>query len=222
MPVVGLLAEGPTDAMVIEAVVANIRPDVRIIPLLPEMDASGIMAATPNSHGYGWTGVRSYCASIRDGLEEFLRSITSEPLDGLLVHVDCSMAHNVGLQHPCPQAMTTATALSNLVQTTWLQLRGPLSNFIVVTPSMEIEAWVVAALGLQRRSPAPLECDPDITMELVHAKILKMKRDRHGVQAPKKAQRTYVDMKPRIAAGTPAIVSQCTTAAAFAAALARL
>lgn len=217
MPVIGILSEGPTDATVIEAFIEARLPGAVCLRLHPEVDESGMMQASAGGTGYGWRGVQSYCEMIRDDLDAFLTSVRDQPLDALIVHVDASMADKVGAERPCPQSVDTAMALSAVIRQDWLNLTMPRTDVVVVTPSKEIEAWVVAALALPRASIVHIECDWDVAMELVRAKILKKK---DGV--PKKSQVAYRDMAPGITKGVPAILRECPTAVLFDADLSRI
>lgn len=210
MLVLGLISEGPTDAAVIGAVLSGICSDFRIHPVHPELDESGIMQDGPNEHGYGWRGIKAFCEAIHDNITEFLASIASEPLDGLLIHVDCSMAHNVGAEHSCPSPLTTANALSEVIQGQWLSLTVPRSDVLVITPSKEIEAWIVAGLCAPRARMIPIECDFNIAAELIGIGLVKRKNGEL-----KKSQRKYIDKKADIATAAYRIINGCETAKLF-------
>jgi hypothetical protein len=108
-------------------------------------------------------------------LESFLSGVPGLPLDLLVIHVDCSMAHNLGISHPCPPADATSNALREAVTRGWLG-RDPLPGFVILaTPSLSTDAWIVAALDPPYEGSVPLECDPNADRELVRRRLLRLR-----------------------------------------------
>src|SRR5262245_57146927 len=114
MPVVGIVAEGPTDALVFEGIISELDPAIRTIRLHPP----AILGAPG-----GWKSVRSWCRQTAPRLQSFMQAYLPK-LDVLVIHVDCSMAHNENALHPCPPAHNTANSLRAVVISKWLQLPG--------------------------------------------------------------------------------------------------
>lgn len=135
---VAIVAEGPSDLILLERLVREIHPSSEVVRVQPE--------ATLGSFGSGWTGVRAWCNEFRDSLEDFLTLDDERPIDRLIVHVDCSMAHNVNAQRPCPPASTTADALRDVVLRDWLQLQAQPEWLILATPSTSTDTWLAAAI----------------------------------------------------------------------------
>jgi hypothetical protein len=165
---VGLVAEGPSDWLALEELIRTVVPDVDFQHLRPDMT---LTSKSP----HGWKGVRAWCREMAPLLETFLSGVQDLRLDLLVIHVDCSMAHNLGISHPCPPAEATSNALREAVTRDWLR-RDPLPDFVVLaTPSMSTDAWIVAALDPPYQSKVPLECDPNAERELVRRRLLRLR-----------------------------------------------
>jgi hypothetical protein len=165
---VGLVAEGPSDWMALEELIRTVASDVEFLHIRPDMT---LVSKSP----HGWTGVRAWCREMGPLLETFLTGITGLPLDLIVIHVDCSMAHNLGISHPCPPADATSNALRQAVTRDWLG-RDPLPDFVVLaTPSLSTEAWIVAALDPPYQGRVPLECDLNVERELHRRRLLPLK-----------------------------------------------
>lgn len=165
---VGIVAEGKSDWLALEELMRAVHPDVTFMRLRPEM--------TPDSHSpNGWKGVRAWCRQEGSRLEALMTGVVGQPIHLLVVHVDCSMAHNVAALHPCPPARDTADALREVVARDWLG-RVPLPTFIVLaTPSWTTDTWVTAALEPPYSGGQPLECDQNVDRELHRRRLLPMK-----------------------------------------------
>jgi hypothetical protein len=198
---VGLVAEGPSDWLALEELIRTVVTDVDFLHIRPDMTL-----ASKSPHG--WKGVRAWCQQMGPLLESFLSGVLGLPLDLLVVHVDCSMAHNLGISHPCPPADATSNALREAVTRDWLG-RDPLPGFVVLaTPSLSTDAWIVAALDRPYQGSVPLECDPNVERELVRRKLLRL---RDG-EVKKPASR-YQPLAERMAQKINEVCAACPEAA---------
>ena len=160
---VGIVAEGITDFMVLEEVMRSIHPTIEFDRLHPGKPALA-------SLGQGWTGVRRWCERYGNQLETLLLDVPSLPLHLIVIHVDCSMADQVGAERPCPPPANTAQALTEIVQKSWLQ-RDPRPEFVVfAAPSKAVEAWIAATFKEPYKNLADIECDKAVEDEFVRRK----------------------------------------------------
>jgi hypothetical protein len=150
---IGTVVEGPTDRLVLEAVLNEICPgEHRFFPLQPTM--------TFGETGTGWKGVRRWCRETwqREGasLEKILSGDTGSPLDLLVIQVDADIAAEPDLQEgeetpiqnvqqPCPPAAATANQLARII-VRWLQVEDFPPKVILAIPAQDTENWTFAAL----------------------------------------------------------------------------
>lgn len=216
---VGVVAEGPTDFILIREIVSRILGTNVVMRLLqPE----GSIAFGPV--GGGWTGVFGWCkqAASRGSGQLGSDSLLWSNLDVLVVHVDCDVAdvsYRAGnverdLRHgalpcavPCPPAATTADALTGVILSWCGELVRP-PRLVFCLPSKATEAWVMHALFPDDpvASSAGFECFPDPAARLG--------------QQPKavriaKRQSDYRDNADAFGSRWPAVVDRFQQAARF-------
>lgn len=152
---VAVVAEGPTDKIVIGAVVSRVFGDRPFIlrQLQPEeSQAFGLM-------GTGWGGVYRWChqATTRAGgaIHNDLLFLT---YDLLILHLDADVAgknyadygitdeaDDLPCSQPCPPPEGSTNALRN-VMLRWVGEDVVPPNMVLCTPSMSTETWVLCAL----------------------------------------------------------------------------
>ena len=149
LPVVGIVAEGPTDVSVLRAVIeAVVGAEVEARLLQPEAcDTYGNFG----DRGPGWKGVRAWCTQMRDefgAVANFLGPGYGNEIDLLVVHIDADVASDseIGCERPCPPAESTVEALDEIVLR-WLGLAQRIPSLVLAVPSRSMEAWVLAALA---------------------------------------------------------------------------
>jgi hypothetical protein len=195
---VGIVAEGPSDWLVLKEVMKAVHPDIEFVHLQPDQTLA-------NRRPNGWKGVRAWCREFGPQLETFMTGVGS-PLHLLVIHADCSMAHNEGAEHPCPPA----AALRDIILTSWLG-RNPRPHFLVVaTPSKTIDAWVVATLDPPYANLAAIECDIAAEDELVCRKYLRRRDGEVKKQAAK-----YQPLAIRVGLQLHDVCNLCPQAAVF-------
>ena len=166
---IGIVAEGKSDWLALEELMKTIHPDVDFVRLRPDMNPLASRSS------YGWKGVRAWCQQEGGRLETLLAGVIGSPIHLLVIHVDCSMAHNVDALHPCPPARATADALRETLIRDWLG-RPSLPDFVVLaTPSRTTDSWIVAALDPPYAGNEPLECDDLAERELVRRRLLRLR-----------------------------------------------
>jgi len=200
---VGLVAEGPSDCLALEEMIRTVEPEADFLRIRPDMT---LVSRSP----HGWTGVRAWCREMGTLLESFLSADPGLPLHILVIHLDCSMAHNVGADRPCPPADATSGTLREIVIGEWLG-RASLPGFIVLaTPSLSTDTWIVAGLEPPFLGEIPLECDPQAERELVRRRLLRL---RDG--EVKKPAAKYEPLAKQMAQGIDKVCMSCPEAARF-------
>lgn len=153
---IGTVVEGPTDRLVLEAVLDRVLPgdsrDHRYFPLQP--------TSTFGQTGTGWKGVRRWCRQTWGGpgsrLELIISGSTGPPLDLLVVHVDADIAGepdllnnddepNPDIQQPCPPVNATTDQLRRVIMR-WLRCKTLPPQVILAIPAQDTESWTFAAL----------------------------------------------------------------------------
>jgi hypothetical protein len=153
---IGTVVEGPTDRLMLKAIVRAICPgEHRFFDLQPAGQSD-----TFGETGTGWKGVRRWCRESwkRSSLEDIVYADPSAPLDILIIQLDADIALELDLQDeideqivpvysPCPPIACTAQNIKQIVAV-WLQI--PLESLprqvIYAIPSQDMENWLFAAL----------------------------------------------------------------------------
>jgi hypothetical protein len=176
---IGVVSEGSSDWVVLEAFIRSVLgEDVEFQRLVPEQPAGQPV------QGGGWPAVRAWCLEWGSKLEALMRGVEGQDLHLLVIHVDCSMAQNVGARHPCPPAKTTADALRSVINSSWLGRPTQPPYLVLATPAQATEAWLVAALVPPYGRLASVECRVDVENELVARRILSRRPGGGGVRKP--------------------------------------
>ena len=199
---VGIVAEGPSDWIVLEEVMKAVHAEIEFVRLQPDQ--------TLTSLGQGWRGVRAWCTENGPRLELLMTGLTGRPLHILVIHADCSMADKAGAAHPCPPASDTALALGEIIEVRWLG-RAPRLDFVVIaTPAQSSDAWAIATFDPPYANLAGIECDKAVEDEFIRRKLLKRKNGQ-----VKKPSRIYEAIAARIGQSIDLICSHCLQAETF-------
>jgi hypothetical protein len=212
---VGIVAEGPTDMFVLEEIMKTVVADIEFVRIQPNETLS-------SPFGHGWLGVKKWCKRYGLNLEAYLIDTPSRELDLLVIHADCSMAHNESTDRPCPPAADTAEALKQVIGLSWLG-RDPVPDFVVLaTPAMTSDAWVAAAFEEPYPNLSAIECDKAVEDEFVKRKIFRRKarfRMRDGRKIKeiqvKKDTALYGPMAVRCGQAIDSVCIHCPQAEAF-------
>lgn len=223
---IAVVAEGPTDFIVIEAALRSILGDrqAHFRLLQPEECAAFEGMSSFGPAGGGWRGVYNWCQKAIERTSGNLEDdyVFSE-CDLLIMHLDADVAAqtNPGLKgrykddlpcaKPCPPAYNTTNALRGRLLG-WCSLDTVPPGMVLCTPSKSTEAWVVAALfPTDREACKPSwECFRDPASRLAQQKKGKGTRIRKSMEA-------YRSRATEISTEWPRLESQLTEAARFSA-----
>lgn len=214
-----LVAEGPTDQIIIEAALkAIIRCPFVITRLQPE--------ETRPEMGAGWGGVLKWCHDISKQHHDILDThplLSFRPVDLIILHIDAdvsdksygdcglsypemSMAHSwkpLPCRMPCPPSVNTCNELQQTLKS-WLDpvIPGPKTTMCI--PSEAIDTWLLVAV--HNSHMANVECQPDPDTSL--AQLPKSKRI-------KKSKFAYSNAADLITTRWNLITSCCQQALSF-------
>lgn len=168
---VAVVAEGPTDKIIVEAAISNLFGDRPFI--LRQLQPEESLAFGPT--GAGWGGVHRWCrqASARAG-----GPIRNDPLfltyDLLVLHLDAEVAgenyanaritdpaNDLPCSQPCPPPDASTNALRR-VMLRWIGETDVPPKTVFCTPSTMTETWVLCALypAVVATIPGNVECFP--------------------------------------------------------------
>ena len=215
---VAVAVEGPTDAIVLEAILNALLPNTEFVPHRLQPEESLAFGGT----GVGWAGVYRWCRqSVSEGGGSVSGSSVMLHYDVLIVQVDADVAsktyssggirdvprNDLPCEQPCPPPSRTTDALRKVVLN-WLGESNTPSRVVLSTPSKNIEAWVLAAVlpnnHLVQRDD--WECRPNPEDQL--RALPKAKRF-------KKRQDDYRDKQEEIENGWPDVSTRLTEAGRF-------
>ena len=190
---IALVAEGPTDGIVIEAALQAIlyKRSFILKQIFPEgSDTFGEM-------GTGWAGVYRWCRqSARRGGALSGDALLFQNYDLLVLHLDADVAgdsyargsitptaadHTLPCAQPCPPAADTVNAIRRVLLS-WCGETTTPPRTVFCTPSKSTEAWVIAALFPADKSmKSDIECYADPASRLAQqpakTRIRKNRRD---------------------------------------------
>lgn len=219
---VALVAEGPTDAVVIEAALkALLHRSFVLTQLQPEL--------TRPRMGAGWGGVLRWCHDFAErGFARFEDDPTLPGFDLFVVHVDADVHERayadvsqdvartararswpeLPSDVPCPPATNGAEVIRRCVLS-WAGLpeRGP--RTVLCVPSKAIDAWLVAAAFEEGHALLTgLECNRTIESRLAALPV---------GQRIKKTRPSYLEHQKAVTAAWPVVRARCTEADRFSA-----
>ena len=216
---IALVAEGPTDYVIIEAALKAFLPQPFILTQLqPE--------ATKPEIGGGWGGVLKWCSMAG---ERFQGPIDQDPtlvdFDLLIIHLDVDVAtfnyadcgENIALlaqqkswanlpcAQVCPPVGSTVQALQTVI-TSWLG-QASLGGTVLCLPAQSSGTWLAAAL-LDAAHPLLTNAECDITVESRLAQLPKSQR-------VKKSRREYMQHAAELTNKWADVKNMCSQAGQF-------
>lgn len=171
---IALVAEGPTDRIVINAVLEALFPDRSFV--LKQLHPEGSVAF--GTLGTGWAGVYKWCKqAARCGKGRLSGDkLVFQNFDLLLLHLDADVAGDcyangsitpessdgsLPCEKLCPPASATTNALRSVLLS-WCGETATPNRTVICMPSKSTEAWVVASLFPNDLSVKKgIECFPD-------------------------------------------------------------
>jgi hypothetical protein len=170
--------EGPTDAIVLRAILSSVLTDREFEFQTLQPEGSAAFGSEPlGETGAGWVGVYRWSRqSAREGGGSVSGSSVLDFHDVLIVHVDADVAgktyssggirdagrQDLPCEMPCPPPAATTNAMQAVILG-WLGEPVRPLRVVLCTPSKSTEAWVLAAICLANRMVArdDWECRPD-------------------------------------------------------------
>ena len=159
---VAAVVEGPTDSVVLQAILEASLPGVEFeFQTLQPEESAAFGVPHFGKTGGGWPGVYRWSCQAVDEADGAVRdSVVFSNHDILIVHVDADVAtktyasghiydspeDDLPCDRPCPPASDTTNALRSVVLN-WLGEASMPPRMVFCTPSMNMEAWVVASVS---------------------------------------------------------------------------
>ena len=161
---IALVAEGPTDWVVIQAGLKALLPSQAFDLKLLQPETSAAFSGGFGSSGSGWGGVYRWC---RQAVARHQSTLSDDPLfrhyDLLIMHLDadvagktyaqaniedwldCDLSCDLPCEMPCPPVDGTTDKLCQVILG-WLEEPCAPDKMIFCIPSKSTEAWVMKAL----------------------------------------------------------------------------
>lgn len=219
---VAVVAEGPTDAIVIAAALKALLPRPFVLTQLqPE--------PTRPKLGTGWGGVLRWCLDFATrGHARFEDDPTLPGFDLFVVHIDADVAEKryadvsaeiaeIAGQRawptlpnviPCPPPTGSADAMRACLLA-WVAMQAPGPKTVLCVPSKAVEAWLAAAtVDAGHALLNGLECNLNVESQL---KVLPV------AQRIRKSSRDYRARERDITEAWPVVRQLCTQAERFSA-----
>jgi hypothetical protein len=216
---VAVVAEGPTDFIVIEAALKAIldRPFIAIA-LQPE--------ATQPQVGQGWCGVLKWCRALTArGCNTPEDDVTLPGFDLFVLHIDADVADcqygDCGPELatlvqgmpplPCSQPCPPPDAACNQMRLrllAWLGATAIGQRTAICVPSKAIDAWLAAAsLPMGHALLTSLECNKNLSAQLANLPLQQ--------RIKKKSRSEYLRHAPMVTSRWNLVRALCTQAARF-------
>lgn len=215
---IALVAEGPTDSIIIEAALKAILQNPFVITQLQPEETLPAM-------GSGWCGVFKWCQQFSQrGTQSIETDWALNQYDLVIVHLDADVADkrydDCGISmtrptsglgqlpcaEPCPPADATVTALQQVLLS-WLGIPATGQKSLFCIPSKSIEAWLAAAcLHKGHQLLNHIECNGALETQL---SVLPK------TQRIKKGKVRYRDLADKVTHNWPQIKSICSQAQVF-------
>ena len=220
---VAAVVEGPTDAIVLQAILTAVLPgrDFDLQRLQPE-ESLAFDTVSFGETGSGWGGVYRWSRQFaREGGGSVSGSSALTYHDLLIVHVDADVAgkryadgniqdapsEDLPCEEPCPPPEDTTDALRAVVLN-WLGERNCPPRIVLCTPSKSTDAWVVAAVWPENKQVLrpDWECRPNPGDQLTALPLGRRFE---------KSQSDYRQRSVELTEGWPSVSQGLTEAARF-------
>lgn len=228
---IGTIVEGPTDRLLLKAIVDEICPGEHEYLDLQPAD----VGESFGERGSGWKGVRRFCIDIWQQLSANVADfIIDYQLDLLIIHIDADVAIERDLQEglastvkdllqPCPPITLTTAKLREVVAK-WLNLERAdqlPARIVLAVPAQDSENWVFAALFPEDTlcKSHDYECIHRSTSQQHPAYLLtlanygRILRRKEG--KIKKSRRSYQQILPHGVSAWDKVCAACSQAQAF-------
>ncbi len=220
---IAVAVEGPTDAIVLEAILNALLPSTEFEFQTLQPEGSAAFDSSPfGETGVGWVGVYRWSRqSVLEGGGSVSGSSVLSYHDVLIVQLDADVAgrtyssgsiqdapyQDLPCEKPCPPPERTTNALRRVILN-WLGERKCPLRVVLCTPSKNIEAWVLAAVSpdnpVIRRKDWECRTNPE-------RQLGALPQQRRF----KKSQEDYRSKQGEIAAAWPDVSARLTEATRF-------
>ena len=209
--------EGPTDAIVLQAVLSALLPDTDFEFQTLQPEGSVAFDSAPSGiTGTGWVGVYRWSRqSAWEGGGSVSGSSALSFHDVLIVHVDADVAgktyasgsirdapcEDLPCEEPCPPPDRTTNALRAVVLN-WLGEHECPPRIVLCTPSKSIEAWVLAAVwpenDVVRRDDWECRPNPEGQLGALPRRRRFKKRPDHYLRKQREIEKAWPKVSARL------------------------
>ena len=203
--VAALVCEGQTDVPILREMIRELWPSIELVlALQPEMDE------TERARGRaGWSEVKSWCKQRASQLDEVLNPFVGDRIDILLVALDLDIAIEAGIADPPQSPGPYESKRLRASMRRWLLSPGKKhlpASVVLSTPTMAIEAWVVAVLFPKQSHPESLSNPAEFLVQ--KHKLRPSPRD----QKPWKEMHIYRTFASQVARNLKRVRTNCPEA----------
>ena len=226
---IGTVVEGPTDRLLIKAIINKLYPvEHEYLDLQP-----ADVGESFGERGTGWKGVRRFCFDVWQQLNANVANfIIDYQLDLLVIHIDADVANDFqegtalpvkNILQPCPPIALTITNLREVIAK-WLnfdrasQLPPPV---VLTIPAQDSENWIFAALFPDEElcQNHDYECIHPLNSQQHPAYLLTLSKYgsvlRRQQGKIKKSKRKYLAILPDVTNSWDRVCAICTQAQSF-------
>ncbi len=151
---VAIVCEGPTDRVIIEAVLDHYLDDYEPVPIQPPIANIG---GDAGPLGGGWKGVRTWCSQEATGPGGLSTILANADLLVIQTDADAASDPEISNVQPCPPPTDTADEVRALLLG-WVGLQQVPERVVLCVPAMGSETWVLVGLFPDDSSTTP--CTP--------------------------------------------------------------
>jgi len=220
---IALVAEGPTDKIVIEASIRRLLGDTPFI--IQQLQPEESLAFLDPRLGTGWGGVYRWCQkAIKRSRGNIQSDILFNTYKLLILHLDADvgsqtyteagiedLANDLPCARPCPPPSDTTNPL-RAVLLRWIGLPNDPPSILFCTPSVNTEAWMLSALYQSDAiaTGGQIEC-----YVATQSRLQSKPAAGRVISGGKKQVMRYKERAKDIAAAWEVVRARCTEAARF-------
>lgn len=224
---IGLVAEGKTDQIILEAAISAILNRPFVLTLLqPETSCPFGGAGT---FGGGWAGVYRWCRQLVSMSQPIGFDASLASFDLIMIHVDADVAgmryeeanisdgpNDLPCESACPPVSDSVNALRHVVAgwLGWPPSTAPPPKWVFCIPSKCTESWLIAGAfpATQTKEILPnLECHSQLADWLSSRPLNEGRLIKGGKKQPTK----YRELASRISGNWACVSARCSQAARF-------
>jgi hypothetical protein len=207
-PRVALIVEGPTDAIVIRAILPNIVEEFEVTVIQPERTAIG---GDFGEFGGGWRGVLRWCEGV-NGIGGPSQSPTFANSDIVIVHLDADVSDEPEVscrKPPISGKRPFSPTVDALRAVVVAQIGSPDPKLVLCIPHEATESWLLPILRSDLPAPESV-LDPAAGLSLSSPRLC-----RYAQGKLKKVRDRYESIEDLITKEWPRVLASCEEAAVF-------